>query len=426
MILHSDEAEQAVLGALMLDNSISFEVFGELSAGDFYREGNALIFIAILSLHEQRKPMDFVTVSESLRASSQLEAAGGLAYLGALANDTPSAASALTYARIVREKSRRREIVRLCAEISAAARNCDADELAQKIGSGLSASIKIATGRAKSFPEALSAAEAIIIEASKSANGIVGVPSGLPALDSALSGFRPGRLYGISARPGTGKTALLNQIGVYSASRGRPGLIASLEMGEGELVIRAMAANAGVNVTKLFNGRPDVADRAIEKIAALGDIPLWISADTYSLAGILSQAAYYKHRHGIEWLAVDHIGLVETERFASRNDQIGHITRSLKKAAKQLDIAVIALTQLSRASEKENRKPGLHDLRDSGNIEQDLDAALFLHCKPEDRDKPVRPIEIGALKNRGGRVGWLPAQFEFDGATQTFRELYIH
>lgn len=421
--MHSIEAEQSVLGALMLDNATAYDVFAAVAAGDFYRDDHATIFRTLQALHDGRQPMDAVTVSEHLKNRGVLGDVGGLAYVGTLANDTPSAANAVHYAKTVREMARRREIVRLCSELANAAKTADADDLAARLTEGLEAATRSASGQAKCFAEALTSAERTIREAAQHANGVVGIPSGLPALDRALGGFRTGRLYGLSARPGTGKTALLNQIGFHAARRGRGGLIFSLEMGEDELTIRAMASHAQVNVTRLFSGRRPEADAAFDAMAKLGELPLWMAPETYSLAGILSQAAYYRNRHGIEWIAVDHIGLVETEKFNTRNDQIGHITRSLKKLAKRLNIAVIALTQLSRNSERENRRPGLHDLRDSGNIEQDLDTALFLHCAPDDREKAQKPVAIGALKNRGGRVGWLQDTFEFDGATQTFREL---
>jgi replicative DNA helicase len=162
---------------------------------------------------------------------------------------------------------------------------------------------------------------------------------------------------------------------------------------------------------------------AIETAARMGDLPLWIDTETYGLNQILAQIAMHKHRHGIQWAAIDHVGLIQTERFNSRNDQIGHITAAIKRCAKQLGIPIIALFQLSRASEKDGRKPGLHDLRDSGNIEQDLDVAIFLHVDAKDRGAPTRRVELGILKNRSGRSSWLSEWFEFDGAVQTFREI---
>jgi replicative DNA helicase len=194
-------------------------------------------------------------------------------------------------------------------------------------------------------------------------------------------------------------------------------------MGAEELMIRGLAAYTGKNVGRMFHGYDEEVSAAVTAAEKMGDLPLWLDADTSDVDSILAQIAVMKHRNGIRWAAVDHVGLVQTRQFNTRNDQIGHITGRLKQAAKRLQIPIIALFQLSRLSEKENRPPGLHDLRDSGNIEQDLDVAIFLHVDADQRDKPQRRVHVGVLKNRSGRSGWLKEEFRFDGTTQTFREV---
>jgi replicative DNA helicase len=422
---HSNEAEQWVLGGLMLDANAADEVFGQITAEDFYRHDHQLIFSAIVSLHVARKPIGFVTLADALRDAGTLENAGGLSYIGTLANDTPSAVNILSHAKIVREQSQRRALIALAGQIGTSAWTDDAETLAATLAQGVEQITRSVSAKSKRFVELYAEAEASIeaAKARRASGGISGVSTGIPALDSRTGGLQKQRLYGIAARPGCGKTALLNQIGVHAASKGHAGLICSLEMGGDELILRALANASGGNLTKISMGlEPDIND-AMNASDSLSGIPLWVDTETYSLNGIIAQMAAHKHKYGIEWAAVDHIGLIETQKFNSRNDQIGFITRSLKQAAKRLGIAVIALSQLSRNSETQGRKPGLHDLRDSGNIEQDLDAALFLHVDADKRDETVKQLQVGLLKNRNGRVGWFSEQIEFNGQNQRIREI---
>lgn len=420
------EAEQYVLGSLMLDCGLHTEVAGIVSADDFYRADHQAIFRAIDAMMRASKPVDFVTLSTAMRDAGTLEEVGGMSYLGTLCNDTSSTVNAVAHAEIVRDRSQRRKTIALCAEIQTAAyQQSSGPELAAMLAAGVDTLAKQASGKSVRFIEASDLALAAIERNGKrrKAGGVIGAPTGIPSLDYRLGGLYGPRLIILAARPAAGKTALLNQIGFHAARKGHGGIICSLEMGTEELAIRTLSSISGANVTKITHGYDEEALQAQEAADSLEDIPLWIDTETYSLAGICAQIAVHKAKFDIEWAAVDHIGLVETEKFNSRNDQIGYITRTLKQLCKRLQIPIIALSQLNRGSEKENRRPGLADLRDSGNIEQDCDAAIFLHVPLEERSKPVKLVQLGFEKNRGGRAGWLDEQFQFEGATQRFKEL---
>lgn len=421
---HSIEPEQSVLGALMVDAACAITVFGIVTPADFYRTDHQVIASTIRRLHDKRAPHDLLSVTEVLRDSGELESAGGAGYIGLLAAEMFSVANVEHYAKIVRDKAMRRKVIALCSEVSDTAYGGRSEDLTGMLAIGLEQLLKAGGSQAKKFSELLGATEEYLRFARerRRIGGTIGVPTGLPSLDKNLSGLCGGRLYGVAARPGMGKTALLNQIAFHAALRDQPGLIVSIEMGAEELIIRGLSAYSKRNVGRIFHGYDDECAAALEAARQLGDLPLWIDTDTNSLNAIIAQIAAMKHRHGIKWAAIDHVGLVQTEKFNSRNDQIGHITSSLKRCAKQLQLPIVALFQLSRMSEKENRAPGLHDLRDSGNIEQDLDVAMFLHVESQHRNQPVRPVKVGILKNRSGRSAWLEG-FEFDGAVQTFREI---
>jgi replicative DNA helicase len=280
-------------------------------------------------------------------------------------------------------------------------------------------------GKAQRFSDAFTATEAAILELRnrRERGELGGAPTGVQELDDALGGVMGSRLIILAARPAVGKTAVLNAAALNMARKGFPGLIFSLEMSADALVVRALAAQSGCNVTALSRGDREAFNMGTGAITDIGDVPLWLDCDTYDLATICAQAAMYRHKHGIAWIAVDHIGLVETPKFNNRNDQLGHVSRTLKQLAKRLQIPVIALSQLSRECERDKRQPQLADLRDSGNLEQDADQVVFLHS-PYDHDKklPTRPLLFGVLKNRGGRTGWIE-NYQFEGPTQRIKRV---
>ena len=424
---YSLEAEQALLGGLLLNNRVWHEVGQRLAEEDFYRRDHQLIYRAIGELLLHGEPADFVTVSEHLRQRELLDEAGGLAYIATLSVDTAGSSNAAAYAAIVHERALLRGLIAAGQDIAGLGYSPGAlapDALLDEAQSRLTRIARTRQVRARSFAEIIEVADqAISLAQHKREAGIDGgVPSGIACLDARTGGWQPDNLIVIAGRPGLGKTALLNQIAVHAARRGHPGLILSLEMGPETLGIRAMASAAGVNVSALMRGYREPHEAAAQAAVELSGLPLHVDTDTYSLGGICAQIGQYKRTHDIQWAAVDHIGLIEVEGYNTRNEQIGAITRTLKKLAKRLQIPVIALSQLNRGVEKDRRRPTLADLRDSGNIEQDADACLFLHSEAEDNQATLT-MELGLLKNRGGRKGWIGRRISFNGATQTFQEL---
>lgn len=421
---HSIEAEVAVLGGIMLSPQAWELVAPVLHAEDFYRADHQLIYRTAAALLIDGKPCDFLIVTDQLRQAGRLEEAGGQAYVASLALDNFTVANAEAYARIVAEHAKRRRVIALCAEVGDAAYGREESAaLLERLNVGLEHVGRAQSGKAKTFGQVLDIADkAISLAKEQRASGkILGAPTGIPCIDKRTGGLRRGRVYIIAARPSLGKSALLNQIGVHAVKHKHPGFIASLEMTDDELGQRAMASAAGVNVTRLSFGAEEEHNRACEAATPLMTLPLWVDTDTYDLAGICAQIAHAKRVNGITWAAVDHIGLVETEAYSNRNDQLGVITRTFKKLAKRLDIALVLLCQLNRKVESERRPPVLSDLRDSGNIEQDADVCLFLHTDALDSEA-LLPMKFGLLKNRGGRRGWIKKRIDFDGATQRFIE----
>lgn len=422
---YSVEAEQAVLGALLLDNLTVYPVQAMIGADDFYRHDHQILFRAITGLIRAGKPCDLVTLPEAMKLAGTLDEVGGIAYIGSLMGDSWNTSNAEAHAKLIRDYAQRRRLIAFAGDVGEKAWTADADDATAFMMGKVQGLLTKATAKSKRFQEAIADAQDVMAIARKNSErgGPVGAPTGLHSLDRLIGGFSGPRLYILAARPKCGKSALLNQFGVNAAMNGWGGLIVSRELGSDELAIRAMAMLAGANVTHLHRGRKDVSDEAGECAVGIGDIPLWFDDETATLDAICAQIAMHKFRHGIQWAAVDHIGLVRTEqRFNSRNDQLGHISWTLKETAKRLKIPIIALSQLNRSSEKDGRRPGVHDLRDSGNIEQDADAVIMMHVEPEKRDEAIKPVSIGVPANRIGPSMWLDTPFEFHGATQTFRD----
>lgn len=423
----SMEAEANVLGALLVDNRVLAEIGDVLTAGDFYRADHQALFAEIGAMVNAGLRCDFVTLSERLRGAGQLDAAGGMAYLADLALNTHTAANVTAHAKIIRDHSDRRRVIAAASQVMEAAYGRETpDELKARLSQALT---QLETGngqKVESWAEALEAAAKRMKAAQerRKAGGMVGVPFGLPALDHMTGGLPDGALVVLAARPGTGKSALLKQIGVNAARRGLAGLIVSREMNADELAIREMATAAQVNVAKLFRGYDAEMQAAFEATANQHGLPLYVDSATMTLDGIVARISSMKLRHNIAWAAVDHIGLIRTPRFNSRNDQIGEITATLKALALRLRIPILALSQMNRQAEKDGRRPQLMDLRDSGNTEQDADMVVFLHRDSNDQTLKRVPIAIGVLKQRHGRSPfWLDSKIEFDGETQTFHEV---
>lgn len=432
---YSIEAEQSVLGGLMLDNRKTAEIAERIKPEDFYREDHQIIFTAEIDLHRAGKPTDFVTLAEHLKQRNLLDAAGGMAYLGSLANDTPSAANVDAYAEIVAERAFLRGLITAGGDIAELGYRPEGRAQADLLALLETAVARLrSAGAAResvSLSQALNDAERQWDAANRrrQVGSTAGIPLGLPAIDRATGGILPGDVFGIAARTSIGKTTVALQVAIHAARRGHPGLYVSLEENPASLALRAVAAATDTNLARLRAG--DDATGVAIGIAAhhrgLASLPLWIESKTFDLPGILARIARYKRTHGLAFAVIDHIGRVKVQ---ARNGQkryelVGEVSRSLKETAETLEIGIIPLIQIGRESEKEGRRPKLADLRESGNIEEDLTTCLALHPKPKDPadDSPDQPMEIGLLKNRFGPKAWLKETFSFRGATQQLREI---
>ncbi|HEX5464415.1 MAG TPA: DnaB-like helicase C-terminal domain-containing protein [Burkholderiales bacterium] len=420
---HSVEAEQAVLGACFLSPAVFHEL--PLSENDFYRADHRVIWRAITALAADETAFDAVTLSDWLEARGELKQAGGLAYLATLARDTPTAENAKAYAEIVRERSNKRTALRLLAE---AIDGLHGLSETPEVIAGLQGKLEAlsTTHGDLDFRAVLGRGLAAMEEAiNRREQGNEGPQFGLPALDYAVGGLHGPRLVILAGRPSTGKTALAHQVSMLAARRGLPVGKIELEMSAEEIAHRSMAWAYQVNVTDIAHGaesaRASILNGATQH--NIRDYPIWVDERAYTLAEICSRITEWHRKHAVQLVVVDHLQLVSSRR-DNRAQELGEVTRGLKLLAKRLNTPVLLLSQLNRASLKDNRKPQLQDLRDSGEIEQDADIVIALHGELDADHEGNRAVEIGLLKNRGGRVGWLDHQsFLFRGRIQRFEEL---
>lgn len=429
---YSIEAEQYVLGAVVLDNRAWHAVAAKLVPADFYRADHQIIWGGMCELMRAGKPCDFVTLVEYFRERNALDDVGGVVYLASL-SEHYSAANVEAYAEILRERSLLRQLIGVGGDIAEMGYRPDGERVEVLLGKAMDLVTSIMRDQGSHslrFTDVVAKAQntAATIRREQVEGRQYGAMSGIARLDKLTGGFRGPRLIVVAARPKCGKSAFLNQFAIYASKHGHPGYINTIELQDEELGYRGMAMLSGQNMTALNRGNQKAHDVAGEAIANLGDIPLWIDDRTRTLEGFCAQVAFHKLRYGIKWAAVDHIGLMRTATKArSRYEQLGEISWGLKGLAKALDIPIIALSQLSRDCDKENRRPRPDDLRDSGNIEQDADMVVMLHTPQGQRDAEERPLWIGVPANRTGPAFWLKghgddAPFRFIGATQSIVE----
>ncbi len=426
---HSVESEQALLGGLLLEADAIYRV-GPLQADEFYRHDHRLIFRVISRLVAEGRPADVVTVAEALESNGELERAGGLPYIASLAEHTPSAANVSAYAERVREHARIRTSERALQDALgelAEPGERKAAEIVADLQLRLDSVQRGAAGASRTLSEAieLGLREAAIASKRRRAGGLAGAPTGIAAIDDRTGGLHGPRLWIVAARTSVGKTALTLQWALHAASAGYPVGVCSLEMGPGEIALRAIANRLGMNATRLALGDPAEfeslkAFAADGGLAPIRGLRLLIDTETATLPGIVSRISEWRRVHGIRFAIVDHVGLIEgaAEGFRTRTEQLGHVSRTLKKLSKRLDMPIVAVSQLNRNVEREARRPCLADLRDSGNLEQDADVVVMLHPQG---DSGV--LRLGVLKNRAGRTGWIRDKgLRFDGRTQSFLE----
>ena len=425
LLPHSIEAEQAVLGGLMLDNKRLDAVLEVISDVDFYREDHRQIFKMMQILQENAQPLDVITLSEELHRHDQLERVGGLAYLVEMANNTPSAANIVAYARIVRERSTLRQLIAAAQEISKSSYNpsgLDSDDLLQLAEKRVA---EIAEDRPKEgglvgVNDLLKATVQRIDELFRSGSDITGVPSGIADLDTRTSGWQPGELIILAARPSMGKTALaLNFVESAMFSQNRPVLVFSMEMPSAAMVMRMMSSVGRIDQGRMRNGKLTEEDwpKLSSAVAKMKDKLLFID-DTPGLSPqeLRARVRRIAREHGNPgMIMVDYLQLMQIAGSSEgRTQEISEIFRSLKAIAKEFDCPLIALSQLNRGVEQRpNKRPMNSDLRESGAIEQDADVILFIYrdeyYNEDSPDKGIAELIIG--KQRNGEIGTCRAAF---------------
>lgn len=409
--LHSPDSEQSVLGALLIPGANAIDRIGQLKPGHFFTEAHRIIFGEIVAMAAQAMAIDPVTVAERLDTAGLSEKTGGLAYLGELSMNTPSAANIGRYAQIVIDKALERELVSASDRIQAIATGVGATK--DKLAAAQSAIMAITEAAEPKKPQLIRdvlirAVAAIERRGSGQDNAM---STGFPAIDTKLSGgFRRGNLIIIAGRPGMGKTALAGCISLNAASRDVPTLFLSMEMADTELADRMITIAGRVPLGEVLDGNMegDAGDRILAGTARLHELPLVIDEQGgLSFFDIASKARSVRRQHGLGLLVIDYLQLASGDG-DTRNSQIEAITRGLKALAKELEIPIIALSQLSRNCEsRPNKRPIQSDLRESGAIEQDADAILFVYRDEEyNQNSPdAGTAEIIIAKNRQGATG---------------------
>ncbi|HNR09753.1 MULTISPECIES: replicative DNA helicase [Nitrosomonas] len=426
---HSIEAEQSVLGGLMLDNQAWDKVADIIIESDFYRQDHQLIYQHISRLIEQNKPADVITVAESLENAAQLQHAGGLAYIGAIAQNTPSAANIRRYAEIVRERSIMRKLAQVSTQITDSAYNPAGRSAGDLLDEAESRIFEIAEQSAhgkQGFvdiqPLLKQVVERIEVLYNRSnPSDITGIPSGFNDLDQKTSGFQPGDLIIVAGRPSMGKTAFALNIGEHVAlETSKPVAVFSMEMGGVQLAMRMLGSIGRLDQHKMRTGQLNDDDwpRLTHALGKLNDAPIFIdeSAGLNSLELRARARRLYRQYEGLGLIIIDYLQLMSATSPGSENRaaEISEISRSLKALAKELQVPVIALSQLNRGLEQRpNKRPIMSDLRESGAIEQDADVILFIYrdevYNPDTPDKGIAEIIIG--KQRNGPIGKVDLTF---------------
>ena len=418
------EAEEAVLGAMMIDDAAANKAIGLLkSSSYFYKEAHKKIFEAMLVLSEESNPIDTVSVSNELKKKKSLKSVGGLYYLTGLVDKVPTAANIETYASIVKEKGILRDLISASHYMSKKAFE-SGEDVASILDEAEQSIFNLTQQKDNKLFQHIKPilTEAIQnLEKMQSKKGsVVGVPSGIIDLDNVTAGFRKSDLIVIAGRPSMGKTALALSVARNAALESKvPTAIFSLEMSSDQLAQRLLSSEARIDGQKARTGRLQTARWKDITLASgkLADAPLFIDdTPALSILDLRSRARRLKREENIELLIVDYLQLMQgPRRSENRQQEISSITQSLKALAKELDIPVIALSQLSRAVEsRTDKRPVLSDLRESGAIEQDADVVIFLYRPFVYDDKKVDQKGLAYLivaKQRSGPTRTVKATF---------------
>ena len=415
------EAEQSILGSMMLDNRVIDEITMELETRDFYRSDHQVIYNEIIALDEKGQAADVVTVSESLTNLGEIDKVGGLAYLGTLAKNTPNTGNVKSYAKIVRERAILRRLIESANDIIQTAYQPDGKEpeevldFAEELIFDIAKNNNQAKAGFRKIDSLLADAVDKVEELFKTKKMITGVASGFVDLDKKTTGLQGGDLVIVAGRPSMGKTSFaMNLVEEAAISQNLPVAVFSMEMPGAQLATRMLASLSRVNATKLRTGQLDSDDwpKLTSAVGLLNDKSIYID-DTPALSPLevrsRARRLAAEHEHGLGMIMIDYLQLMRGgDSSENRTLEISNITRSLKGLAKELDCPIVVLSQLNRSLEQRtDKRPIMSDLRESGAIEQDADLIMFIYrhevYEPETEQKGSAEIIIA--KQRNGPIG---------------------
>jgi replicative DNA helicase len=416
---HSAEAEESVLGALLLDKDAIIAVAQFLESGNFYSEKLAEIYECCLELYEERVPTDVLTVAERLKKRKMLKKIGGARFLAELANKVPTAAHVEHYGRIVKDTATKRSLMTAASKLVDLSLDDSlaANELLDRAESEVFALTQKHLTRAFTpVREALAESFDRLDELHKQAGGLRGVPTGFKDIDDTLAGMQRSNLLILAARPAIGKTSLaLNIAQNLAVNFKRPVGFFSLEMSKEELVDRLLVAQADIDAWKLKTGKLSEEDftKLSNAMGELAEAPLYIDdTPALSILEMRTKARRLQVESGVELIVVDYLQLARSRQLENRVQEVSEISQGLKNLARELKIPILAVSQLSRAVEQRGTKrPQLADLRESGALEQDADVVMFLW--KEDEEKPENVI-LDVAKHRNGPLRSIKLFFKGD------------
>ncbi len=428
------EAEEAVLGSLLIDPDAIIKVASFLKPDDFYREKNGWIYQAILDLHERREPADFITLVDELERRDQIQQVGGAAYITSLINSVPTAVHVEHYAHIVERTATLRRLIGAAGQIAALAYE-EAEDVDEVVDRAEQLIFNVSERRIhRDLTPVRQIMHAVVDRLDylhRHRGELLGVPSGFTKLDKLLGGFQKSDLIILAARPGMGKTSLALNFAVNAAKRyGQRVAFFSLEMSSEQLVQRLLAAETGINQQRLRLGEinDDEWPILMEAAGVLSETLLFID-DTPAVSALelRTKARRLQAEHGLDMVIVDYLQLMRSDtRTENRVQEISYISRSLKSLARELEVPLIALSQLSRAVESRgDHKPILSDLRDSGSIEQDADIVMFIYREDAVKENSERKniADVIVAKHRNGPTDTVPLYF--DKALTRFADLEL-
>ena len=429
------EAEQAVLGAMLIKKEAIAEVQEILQPDDFYRAAHRTVYEAMLQLQNDDEAVDLVTLTEQLRKSEQLDKIGGLAFITQLANAVPTAANVVYHAKIVKEKAELRSLINAATAIASAAYedNTDVENIMDDAEKKILAVANRQNGGAfESMKSIVMRTFERINVLYESKGGLTGISSGFKDLDKLTAGLQKSDLILVAARPSMGKTAFTLNIASYVGTHGGKVAFFSLEMSKEQLMQRMLCAEGGIDATKLRTGQLDTQEwnKLVHVADTLSRAPIYID-DTAGITvmELRSKARRLKAEHGLDLIIIDYLQLMQgrpSKNGDNRQQEISEISRSLKALARELDVPVIALSQLSRSVEsRQIKKPMLSDLRESGSLEQDADIVMFLYREDYyDKDTENKNItDIIVAKHRNGPVDTISLFFQKEYTK--FRDLLV-